>query len=118
MRQLLAILMLCIMVFSHGSMGAAVPHENAPDAGHGQSGSRLVVHHVDEEHDDHAVAPDNDDAGKAADHAVHAHIIGDLTRQTGALAPVPLFDRLRLSTVTAAFRPSRGIAPLLEPPSA
>ena len=47
MRQCLALLMLCVLLLSHGSMGEAVPHLHAHDFAH-----------VDVHHDDEAVSHD------------------------------------------------------------
>ena len=117
MRQWLATLMLCVMLFSHGSMGAAVPHGHTHDAGHSDVASAPAMHHAGE-HDDHAGAVDEESTDKAADHAVHAHVVGDLARTAAASAPASLGRELRVASAINAFGPSRGIAPLLEPPSA
>lgn len=118
MRQWLAILTLCVMLLSHGSMGAAVPHGHGHDADHAGAAEQVVVHHADEEHDDHAVAVGDEDAGKATGHAVHTHVVGDLARTADAFVTAPLVGGVRVASMVAAFGPSRGIAPLLEPPSA
>ena len=112
--------MLCVMLFSHGSMGAAVPHGHAHDAGHVDAADRVVVHHADEDHDDHAdaVGNEDEDEGKATGHAVHTHVVGDLARTTDAFVPALLDGAARSASTIATFGPSRGIAPLLEPPSA
>lgn len=118
MRQWLAILMLCVMLFSHGSMGAAVPHDHVHDGEHFDAASALVMHHVDDEHDSHAGAVDDEPADDATGHAVHTHVVGDLARMADALVLAPLADGPRIASAISAFGPSRGITPLLEPPSA
>jgi hypothetical protein len=120
MRQCLALLMLCVLLLSHGSMGEAVPHLHAHD-----------VAHVDVHHDDEAVSHDagetdvelsdaadsnSSDDGTAI--AAHAHVTGDLSRPVEwRRAPlVGIGPKLVMASVSAL--PSRGVPPLLEPPAA
>ena len=118
MRQWLASLMLCVMLLSHGSMGAAVPHAHSEEASQADAGSKVLVHHADEHHDERVVANDEQPSDDKYDHVVHTHVIGHLVPPTTAVSAPPLEDRPDLGVMVAAFRPSRDIAPLLEPPSA
>jgi hypothetical protein len=76
-----------------------------------------AMHHVGEHHD-HAGVLDEESTDKAASHAMHAHVVGDLARAADAAVPALLGHELRIASASNAFGPSRGIAPLLEPPSA
>jgi hypothetical protein len=120
MRQCLALLMLCVLLLSHGSMGDAVPHLHAHDFVH------VGVHHNDEAASSHAGetdveiadAADSDRSGDDTTLAAHVHVTGDLSRPTEWARP-PLIDagpELVMASVSAPL--SRGIPPLLEPPSA
>ncbi|PAX06485.1 hypothetical protein CKY28_17185 [Sphingomonas lenta] len=118
MRQWLASLMLCVMLLSHGSMGAAIPHDHGRDAGHAHASDGMSVHHADEHRQEHIAPAGELPAEDGTDHAVHAHVVGDIARPATSVAARLTDDRLDGGVATALFRPSRGIAPLLEPPSA
>lgn len=120
MRQCLVFLMLCVLLLSHGSMGEAVPHLHAHDI------ARVDVHHGDEAVSHHAGEPDVEFADAADSNrsddgtaiAAHTHVTGDLSHPVEwRRAPlIGVGPKLVMASVSAP--PSRGVPPLLEPPSA
>ncbi len=120
MRQLFALLMLCVLLLSHGGMGGAVPHIHADDVAHGEVHADDVSEHG---HANEAVAsvmdaPDADRSDSSASFALHTHVIGDVSRSAewGRTLLASAGPKLLASAIPAP--PSRGVAPLLEPPSA
>lgn len=119
-RQFLAVAMLCVLLLSHGGMGGAVPHIHADNVAHGQVHADEVSEHG---HVDEAVAsvldaPDNDRSDGSANFTLHTHVIGDLSRpvEWGRMPLASAGPKLFAAAISAP--PSRGVAPLLEPPSA
>ncbi|OHC91078.1 MAG: hypothetical protein A2095_11380 [Sphingomonadales bacterium GWF1_63_6] len=101
-------------------MGEAVPHLHAHDFAH------VDVHHGDEAvaHDAGAIdveiadATDSNRSDDGTAMAAHVHVPGDLSRPT-EWRRAPLIGagpELVMASVSAL--PSRGVPPLLEPPSA
>lgn len=116
MRQWLASLMLCVMLLSHGSVGAAVPH--AHDGAHAQAADNVSVHHDADQHNERIGADADEPVDEATDHAVHTHIVVALAQPTGALAPAPVGKGDGPVIASTLWGPSRDVSPLLEPPSA
>ena len=116
MRQWLASLMLCVMLLSHGSVGAAVPH--AHDGAHAQAADEVIVHHDFDEHVELTGADDEDPADESTGHAVHTHVVVALAHPTGAIAPALIGRADEPAAASTPWGPSRDISPLLEPPSA
>ncbi len=119
-RQLIAMLMLCVLLLSHGGMGGAVPHVHADEVANVEGHADEVSEHG---HADEAVAsvmdaPDNDRSDSSTGFAFHAHVIGDVSRPVEwGRSPLGVAGPKLMATIASA-PPSRGVAPLLEPPSA
>ena len=120
MRRMLSLILAAMLMLSHGSMSAAVPHVHAAIAGD--------QHHADStaHHGDHAgMAADEDGADQpdgGADNDVdvtaHVHLVAGLNRAASnndwptrmdAEPPLPAVMRQLVS---------REVPPLLEPPTA
>ncbi len=112
MRRFLALMLVCMFMLSHGSMGSAAPH-----ADHG-------AHHHDA-HDEtatgkhtHSPPSDSDEPASDVGHATHVHVVVAMPEPQAFAAAAPLASRLTMRPLVAAELASRGVAPLLEPPSA
>lgn len=120
MRQCLALLMLCVLLLSHGSMGEAVPHLHAHDVAHVDvhHDDEAVSHHAGETDVEIADAADGDRSDDGTATAAHVHITGDLSRPTEWKRAPLIGVGPELVMASDSALSSRGIAPLLEPPSA
>lgn len=125
MLRLLTALLICVLVFSHGTMGIAAPHGSA--SGHSHVGEHSHdVQPVAEDGDHHADVVDIDadttdsrsqsDDSKAAEVA-HAHAAADRVAATATLPNQPL-GGVRPTGLVVTPLASAPQAPLLEPPSA
>lgn len=120
MRRLLCLMLAAVLMVSHGTMGAAVPHahvqldgghHHAEDADHHLSDANAVADHDGKSGQD-------GDADSDAGVPGHVHLVagldrvssaGDLPRHIISVAPLPAAMRQLVS---------REVAPLLEPPTA
>lgn len=118
MRQWLASLMLSVMLLSHGSVGASMPHDHAHVGGHAQVADQVTTHHAAPEHDERVAADKDDPADESTGHAMHTHIVVALAHPTGSIAPARVASDDEPSVAPTPWGPSRDISPLLEPPSA
>ena len=114
MLRLFAMMMMCVMLLSHGTAGVAAPHGAEPTIGH--------THHA-EDADADAVDPhDADKSGTAGEGSekdiAHGHASADQVRNGGLLtARLKIRDVLDPPTHDSALTPIQS-APLLEPPTA
>lgn len=129
---MLCLILAAMLMLSHGSIGAAVPHVHAGMSGehhvtvdHDHDGAQEHIAeadadagaHVDAHHDfGHSELDDNDESDDGV--AAHIHLIAGLARVPAncshpiivmPAAPLPAATRLLVS---------REVAPLLEPPTA
>ncbi len=120
MRHLVALLMLCVMLLSHGSMGEAVPHAEDRGLAHvdAHSDHGLTAHHAGTL--DLAGVGDSDDdrSDDPSSHVLHAHVVGHLDRAVELDAAPVTGSGPKLAVTSVQDRPSRDVAPLLEPPAA
>lgn len=118
-RQLFALLMLGVLLLSHGGMGGAVPHIHADAVAHGEAHADEVSEHGQS---DEVVASlvgtsDNDRSDGSTSFTLHSHVIGDVSRPVEwDRSPQAITGPKMIAAVVAA-PPSRSVAPLLEPPS-
>lgn len=119
MRRMLCLILAAVLMLSHGTMGAAVPHSHAvidSDQHHAAEGD----HHFGEAE----VMPDHDetsgqdsDADNDTGVTGHVHLVAGLYRLANAyespphIIPVPPLP----AAMPQLF--SREVAPLLEPPT-
>jgi len=130
MLRLLTALLICVLTFSHGTMGSAAPHGDAaghahagehshdvlPDADHGDHHSETVDREtVDLEADASGRGSQPDDS-KTADVA-HAHAAAGQI-PAGAIVPNPPQGGVQPTRPVVTPLASAPQAPLLEPPSA
>lgn len=126
MRRMLCLILASMLMLSHGSMGAAVPHMHVgvSDHYHAVADRDLAYEHTAvaaveiDAHDDFGQS-ELDESGESDDGVTaHVHIVGGLAHvpATGRhpinampVAPLPAVTRLLVS---------REVAPLLEPPTA
>ena len=118
-RQLIALLMLCVLLLSHGGMGGAVSHIHSDEVAHIEAHSDEVSEHG---HADEVVAsvtnaPD-DRSDSSTSFSMHAHVTGDVSRPVEWGRSPPVVAGPKLTAAVTSAPPSRGIPPLLEPPSA
>lgn len=108
MRRIFALVLICMFMLSHGSMGQAAPHADHHEA-HGVSAV------LDGTHETH---PGSDEPASKAGHATHVHVVVALSESppTNSVALVEPGDQIRLRM--AAELASRAVPPLLEPPAA
>lgn len=119
MLRILAAFMILVLTMSHGTLGAAVPH----DHGGSQDHATTFADHADEDH--HAASPEEapGDEGGDADRngqpeASHVHLSVDaLPRAAFAPAVLPSPTDKFAPDASSAL-PSAAVPPLLEPPSA
>lgn len=125
MLRLLTALLVCVLVFSHGTMGIAAPHGDV--AGHSHVGEHPHDAQLEADDGDHhsdLVDIDADTAdsrsqsndSKSAEVA-HAHATADQVPETAALPGQPL-GGMRPTGLVVSPLASAPQAPLLEPPSA
>ncbi len=130
MLRLLTALLICVLVFSHGTMGSAAPHGDAaghshvgehshdvlPDAGDGDHHSEKVdLETVDLEADATGSGSQPDDS-KTADVA-HGHTVAGQVPADATL-PNPPPGGVQPTGLVVTALASAPQAPLLEPPSA
>lgn len=108
MRHILALVLVCMFMLSHGSMGSAAPHADHHDAHEAIS----VEDHR------HSSSPDSDEPASDVGHATHVHVVVALPEPQAFNAAAPVNSRLTMRPLIVAEPASRGVAPLLEPPSA
>ncbi|OYZ13046.1 MAG: hypothetical protein B7Y35_13930 [Sphingomonadales bacterium 28-64-96] len=119
MRRLLCLILAAVLMVSHGTMGAAVPHahvqldggqHHAEDADHQFSEANALADHDGKSGQD-------GDADSDAGVPGHVHLVAGLDRvsSTGDLSR----DIISVAPLPAAMRQlvSREVAPLLEPPT-
>lgn len=101
-------------------MGEAVPHPHSHEGTHvdAHDEDQLGSYHAGQTDVADADASDGDRPNDSASYAVHAHVIGDLTRPADWVRAPTMVDGPSLVVTVVAYQPSRGVAPLLEPPSA
>lgn len=112
MPRVFALLLACMLMFSHGSMGSAASHPHQHDAhGHDAHGETASTDDL------HSSSSDPDEPASDVGHATHVHVVVALPepRAFNALAPVEL--SLAVLPLVVAELASRGVAPLLEPPA-
>lgn len=109
MRRLMAFITIFVLVLSHGSMGEAAPHFDDHASHAAMASSDLDAHHAN---------PVQPDADRDMGHATHVHVAFDVARVDAIDAPAPAIARSRAKPQVSVALPSRGVAPLLEPPSA
>lgn len=125
MFRLLSALLICVLMFSHGTMGNAVPHGNAVGHSHiGEHSQNIQSGAEDSDHHSDAVDIDfkttdggsQSEESKAAEVA-HAHAAADRVPASAPLPdhPVGGVQPPGLLVIPLASAPQ---APLLEPPSA
>lgn len=108
MRRLFAFMLAFMFMMSHGSMGWAAPHADHHDA-HGEIS---VGGHV------HSSSSDTDEPASDVGGATHVHAVVALPEPQAFNAAAPAVSGLVLRPLVVAEPASRGVAPLLEPPSA
>ena len=108
MRRVLALLLVCMLMLSHGTMGSAAPH-----ADHHHAHGETVVGH-----DTHPSSSDSDEPASDVSHATHVHVVVALPSPQGFDAAAPVETSLAVRPLVVAELASRGVAPLLEPPAA
>lgn len=108
MRRVLALLLVCMLMLSHGSMASAAPHAEHHDA-HGET----VVGH-----DTHPSSSDPDEPTSDVGHATHVHVVVALPNPQAFDAAAPVVSTLIMRPLVVNEPTSRAVPPLLEPPSA
>ena len=108
MHRVVVLLLICMLMLSHGGMSAAAPHGD-----HHEANGEIV-----DDHDRHSSSPDPGEPASDVGHATHVHVVASLPDSQ-------MFDAAALTGAGRSMRPllvdelaSRGVAPLLEPPSA
>ncbi len=119
-RQLIALLMLCVLLLSHGGMGGAVPHIHADAVAHDEVHLDDGSEHA---HANEAIASAVDAAGDdrsdgSASFTLHSHVVGDVSRPVEWARSPLMVAGPKLMVAAIPALPSRGVAPLLKPPSA
>ena len=108
MRHVIALMLVFIFMMSHGSMSSAAPHADHHDA-HGEMAPG--------DHS-HPLPLDSDEPDSDVGHATHVHVVVTLPElQAIDIAP-PVEGSQTVRPRGAAELATRGVAPLLEPPSA
>ena len=119
MHRMLCLILAAVLMLSHGSMAAAVPHLHA---------AADSVHYGASSDDDHAIAAQITDAdsgehksgarsGNGQDLAAHVHLVAGLTRLVAITEqPLPSRETVPISLAMRQLA-SRAVAPLLEPPA-
>lgn len=126
MRRMLCLILAAMLMLSHGSMGAAVPHVHLGvaddhhavtdhDGVHGQAA--VADAHVDT-HDDigHIAPEENDESDDGV--AAHIHLVAGLARVPATDSHPLVAKPIALSHAVTRLLVSREVAPLLEPPTA
>ena len=108
MRRVLALMLAFMFMMSHGSMGSAAPHADHQVA-HGET---AVDDHM------HPSSSDSDEPASDVGHTTHVHVVVALPEPQALDAAAPVGSRLPMRPLVVAEPASRGVAPLLEPPSA
>ena len=108
MRRFLALVLACLFMLSHGSLGQAAPHVDHHEA-HGASTF------IDDVHDS---LPEPDEPSSDTGDATHVHIVVAMPEPQAAKPAALVEPRALVGPQTAAALTSRAVAPLLEPPSA
>ncbi|MCU0883361.1 MAG: hypothetical protein MUC44_00190 [Beijerinckiaceae bacterium] len=118
-RRMLCLILAAVLMLSHGSMAAAVPHLHAAvDSDH--HGASSDDHHaIDAQMTDadSGGSQSGDRSGDGQDVAAHVHLVAGLSRVV-ATTEQPLLSR-EVVPISLAMRQlaSRAVAPLLEPPA-
>lgn len=105
----MALLIMLTLMLSHGSMGEAVPHFD-------DHASHATMHQADL--DAHHADPTQPDGDRDAGHATHVHVAFDVARADMVEAMAFVAARSLTAPTDTVALPSRGVAPLLEPPAA
>lgn len=108
MRLVLALMLISMLMLSHGSMGSAAPHEDHHDA-HGES----VVGD-----DMHPPSSDPDEPDSDVGHTTHVHMVVALPDAQAFDAVAEVKASRTVCPLVVDALASRGVAPLLEPPAA
>jgi hypothetical protein len=108
MRRVVALMLVFMFMMSHGSMGSAAPHADHHDA-HGET---AVGDHL------HPSSSDGDEPASDVGHATHVHVVVALPEPQAFNAAAPVGSSLIMRPLVVTEPASRGVAPLLEPPSA
>ena len=108
MRRVLALMLVCMFMISHGSVGSAAPHADHHDV-HGET---AVGDHA------HPSSSDPDEPASNVGHATHVHVVVALSEPQAFNAAAPAERSLTVRPLVVAELSSRAVAPLLEPPSA
>ena len=108
MRRFLALMLAFMFMMSHGSMGSAAPHSDH----HNAHGETAVEDHM------HPSSSDSDEPASDVGNATHVHVIVALPEPQAFNAAAPVGSSLTMRPLVVAEPASRGVAPLLEPPSA
>ena len=100
-------------MFSHGSIGAAAPHADHHDAqGHDTHGETVSAEDL------HPLSSNSDEPGSDVGHVTHVHVVAALPDLQAFDALAPVASSLTVRPLAVAELVSRGVPPLLEPPSA
>lgn len=119
MLRMIAAFMILVLTMSHGSLGAAVPHDHGGSHDH----ATAFADHADEDH--HAASPDEaaGDEGSDADmdgqpEASHVHLSVDAVPRAAFAPAVFASPTDKFAPHASSVLPSAAVPPLLEPPSA
>ena len=111
MRAAFTLMLALVLLLSHGTMGQAEQHPH--DVGHAAAAAA--------DHDAHPVAHDADkpaEPEKGVGQSAHVHVVGDVIRADMPALAVAVALRSPIPVGHSPALASRGVAPLLEPPSA
>jgi hypothetical protein len=113
MRRVLALLLVCMFMLSHGSMGAAAPHADHHDVhSHDVHGETVSVD------DMHPSSTNPEEPGSDAGHVTHVHVVVALPNPHAFEGAASVAASVTVRPLVTAELASRGVAPLLEPPAA
>jgi hypothetical protein len=119
MLRIFAAFMILVLTMSHGSLGAAVPHDHGGSHDH----ATAFPDHADEDH--HAASPEKapgDEGGDAnmdgQPEASHVHLSVDALPRTPFAPAMFASPTDRFAPHDSSALPSAAVPPLLEPPSA
>ena len=108
MLRFFALVLACLFMLSHGSLGEAAPHVDHHEA----HGAGTVLGDV------HDSLPEPDEPSSDVGDVTHVHIVVAMPEPQAAKPAEPLEPRALVEPQIAAALTSRAVAPLLEPPSA
>jgi hypothetical protein len=122
MLRLFALLMICVLTLSHGTMGAATPH--APGSAIDHAHDHVVeTASAEDHHEVQADVAQGDETGNTDESAMdadvaHVHPAADEVRLADAIGPRLVLRDVRDPPVPDALLAPVKTAPLLEPPAA